>query len=390
MPHTSLCVTRRAGFALFVILGLALPGCRRAAVPPPNTTNVSAAPVAPASPPALVPLPAGGVKGIYMTGWTAGHQRRFNELVSMIDRTELNAVVIDIKDNGLVSYDVNIPLVIQAKASRRMMKVGRVMETLNKHHIFPIARIACFRDTVLPMVRPDLAVLDSKGKVWKDHSGHTWLNPFLKETWDYNVDIALDALRQGFKEIQFDYVRFPSEGNISSLRYPGRPPKGLRREQIEAFVQYAREKIKAQGAWFSADVFGLTSLVKSDMGIGQTSTNVAQHVDYLCPMVYPSHYAKGEYGIKDPNREPYRVVYASLKDAKEHLKDIPTCKLRPWLQDFSLYGVTYGAAQVKAQITAARKLGIQEFLLWNAGCRYTQSALAKKPTAPSAPPKPRL
>ena len=266
----------------------------------------------------------------------------------------------------------------QMKGDMKMIAhVDRVMATLKDHHIFPIARIACFRDTPLAEAHPEMAVQDARGKVWHDNTHHAWLNPFNKATWDYNVDVALDALKHGFKEIQFDYVRFPSEGKISTLQYPGRPKDALRRDQIEAFLTYARDKIKAQGGWFSADVFGLTSLVTTDMGIGQTSTNVAKHVDYLCPMVYPSHYARGEYGIRNPDTEPYKIIHFSIRDAKEKLADVPTCKLRPWIQDFSLRA-HYGPKQVKAEIKALSDLGITEFLMWNPQNRFTESALNKR------------
>lgn len=337
--------------------------------------SIAARPARPPSPP---PLPLGGVRGIYLTGWTAGSARPLARLVRLADRTEINAMVIDVKDNGQISYDVAVPLARQIHASRRMIAhIDALLAVLKAHDIFPIARIACFRDTPLAEAHPEMAVHAPNGKVWHDRSHHAWLNPFYKAAWDYNVDIALDAIKHGFKEVQFDYVRFPSEGNISALRYPGKPKGSKRQDQIAAFLKYARQKIKAQGAWFSADVFGLTSLTKSDMGIGQTRTNVAREVDYLCPMVYPSHYGPHEYGIANPNTEPYRIIYHSLGDAKQRLKGIPTCRLRPWLQDFDLRGVHYGPAQVKAEIKAARDLGIREFLLWNARCRYTEAALAK-------------
>ncbi|HZO89393.1 MAG TPA: putative glycoside hydrolase [Chthonomonadaceae bacterium] len=374
--------------AILCLALLALAGCRHGGQAPATASplpqakvSASAAP-APAVPPQPEPLPPGGVKGIYLTGWTAGVKKHFANLVSLVDRTELNAMVIDVKDDGEVAYDADVPLVKKAHASRKMYRIDKLMAVLKAHHIFPIARIACFRDTPLAEARPDLAVQDAGGHVWHDRSHHAWLNPYQKACWDYNVDLALDAIKHGFKEIQFDYVRFPSEGNLSALHYPGKPPNSKREDQIVAFLKYAREKIKAKGAWFSADVFGLTSLVKDDEGIGQKFVKVVGQLDYLCPMVYPSHYHLGEYGIPNPNKEPYKIIKLSLGDAKKRLQVAPNCKLRPWLQDFSLYGVHYGPNQVKAEIKAARELGIKEFLLWNAGCKYTEAALAKE-----APPQ---
>ncbi len=444
----------------FALLGAMLlsSGCHRSTSNTAATTPAAQKPAgkmaaaAPAAIP-LPPLPEGGVRGIYLTGWTAGLHNRLNALCGMVDRTELNAMVIDVKDDGELSYDADVPLAISSHASRRMYKVDTVIATLNQHHIWPIARIACMRDTPLAKSHPDLAVHGPDGQVWHDRSRHYWLNPYKKEVWDYNVDVALDAIKHGFKEIQFDYVRFPSEGKISTLQYPGKPPGSLRIDQINAFLKYAGEKIRAHGAYFSADVFGLTPTVErrfrrlhgedtpqtanangasakmgnaapgasgmstpkpagqpangkttltaasatsksmagksvkddkiaKDMGIGQLFSQMATHVDYMCPMTYPSHYAHGEFGIANPNAEPYKIILKSVGDAKDLIGSVPTCKLRPWIQDFTLGPPHYGPTEVKAQIKALHELGIHEFLLWNAGCKYTEAALAKK-----APPK---
>ena len=162
--------------------------------------------------------------------------------------------------------------------------------------------------------------------------------------------------------------------------FPDQPKDAIHEDQIAAFLKYAHDKIHAAGGWFSADVFGLTSMVKNDEGIGQKFVKVVQNVDYLCPMVYPSHYAHGEYHIPNPNTEPYKIIHLSVGDAQKRLKTVKTdCKLRPWIQDFSLYGVHYGPAQVKAQIKALNDLGIHEFLLWNARNNFTEAALEKDP-----------
>lgn len=370
----------RFAYPLLCCLALCGAGCRRNAPPP-----ASVAPRTPLAvvPPALAPLPPGGVKGIYLSGWVAGTASRFNALVSLIDRTELNAMVIDVKDDGLLSYDVDVPLAREVKASKKMFgkSLDERLAVLKAHGIFAIARVACFRDTVLAKARPEYAVQNAKGGAWLDASGHGWLNPYKKETWDYNIDVALDAVKRGFQEVQFDYVRFPSEGDITTLRYPGKPEKSLRREQISAFLQYAKEKFKKAGVWFSADVFGLTTRLKSkgDMGIGQTGTNVAEKADYLCPMIYPSHYNSGEYNIKNPNAEPYRTVLLSAGDAKKRVESVKTCKLRPWIQGFSLRGVTYGAAQIKAQIRALNELGVKEWLIWDSRCKYDEATFEKQP-----------
>lgn len=365
----------RAVIAVFVValFALVLVGCRSAAPP-----HMAVTPQ-PLQPP---PLPADGVRGIYLSGWAAGSSHIFDRNVALIDRTTLNAMVIDVKDDGRVSYDVAVPLAREIGASRHMIRdIDRVIATLTAHGIFPIARIACFRDTPLATAHPELAVQTAGGHVWRDRSGHAWLNPYDRRCWEYNVELALDAITHGFKEIQFDYVRFPSEGNVQALHYPGKPADALRKDQITAFVRYAQQKITARGCYFSVDVFGLSSKPNPhnpDMGIGQTPTNIALAVDVLCPMVYPSHYAHGEYNIDNPNRAPYATVLRSTRDALTALRSTPACHLRPWLQDFSLYGVHYGPAQVKAQIAALHALGIHQYLLWNARCQYTEAALTPR------------
>lgn len=367
-------------------LSLTLAGCRsavtHAAASPAQPVHAAARQVAP-DPPSLPPLPPDGVRGIHVTGWVAGLPHTFGKLVDMVDHTSLNAMVIDVRDDGLLGYKTDVPLAQACGAQKQpMFNVTRVMSILNKHHIFPIARIVCMRDTTLARYRPDLAVHTRSGKVWYDATHHAWLNPYKKAVWDYNVDIALDAIKHGFKEIQFDYVRFPSEGGLANMSFPGQPAGAKHEDQIAAFMKYAHDKIRAHGAWFAADVFGLTSLVKNDEGIGQKFQKVVKDVDYLCPMCYPSHYAYGEYGLPDPNKQPYRILTLSVGDAIKRLKKahVP-CKLRPWIQDFSLRGVHYGPDKVEAEIKALHDLGIKEFLCWNAACHYQSVAYGTKTPA---------
>jgi hypothetical protein len=219
---------------------------------------------------------------------------------------------------------------------------------------------------------PNRAVTLSTGGIWKDRSGHTWLDPYNKKNWDYiaaTVDFALDM---GFPEIQLDYVRFPSEGKSSNQAFPAKKyygdGKAKPEDVIADFAKYIGKRVRDRGGVYSADIFGIISSSKKDEGIGQNLEKVAQPFDMVCPMVYPSHFAKGEYGIKDPNAQPYAIVKKSLADYK---KRIPNKHIRPWLQDF--FG--YTAPSIKAQIKAAKELGYEEYLLWNAGNRYTEAAV---------------
>lgn len=344
-------------------------------VKPPEKKLITSTPAKPALPEFKLP---DEVKGLYLTAWSAGSTKKLNSIIGMIDRTELNAVVIDVRDTGEMYFKTGIKLAEEAKANEiAVVKPQVLMQTLAKHEIWPIARIACFRDQRVPKHFVERAVQVSGGKPWKDRSGHMWLDPYQKRNWDYiaaTVDYAMDI---GFPEIQLDYVRFPSEGKAGTQVFPGKAsytdPKAKPEDVIAEFAKYIGERVRKRGKRYSADIFGIISSSKKDQGIGQELEKVAEPFDLVSPMVYPSHFAKGEYGIKNPDAAPYEIVKKSLNDYK---KRIPTKEIRPWLQDFSL-GQHYGAEQVKAQIKASREIGYKGFLLWNAGNRYTESALAK-------------
>ena len=323
------------------------------------------------------PKPDGPVRAAYVSGYTAG-TGRWADMLALVDKSELNALVIDVKEDGMISYDTEIPLAVKADASRDLIPtIDEKLDELKKRKVFAIARITCFRDKIVPKTRPDLAIQRPDGSPWRDRAGHLWLDPYNKENWDYNVDLAVDAAKRGFGEIQWDYVRFPSEGRSRPHVFPAKKKDDLRSEArvIANFLEYAREKLRPYNVIVSADVFGLTTSASPDydLGIGQKLALMMPHLDYICPMVYPSHYARGEYGIPHPNASPYRTVFRALKDGQQRVKGT-NCKIRPWLQDFSL-GVRYGERQVRDQIKAARDNGIHGYLLWNASNRYTSAAL---------------
>ncbi|CAN5427670.1 hypothetical protein BH11ARM1_BH11ARM1_13380 [soil metagenome] len=325
------------------------------------------------------------VKGIYVTAWVAGGTKKLGQLIDFVKKTELNSMVIDIRDDGEMYWDTNIPLAKAAGAERHAVRNAKpLMDKLRAAGIYPIARIACYRDHYVPKVMPDRAVQVAGGKVWKDRSGHTWLDPYNKKNWEYlaqTVDFAMDA---GFPEIQLDYVRFPSEGKAGNQIFPAKSAypdkKATPSDVITEFAKYVGDRVRKRNVAYGADIFGIISSTKTDQGIGQTLEEIAEPFDVICPMVYPSHFAKGEYGIKDPNSSPYAIVKKSLTDYKER---VPKKTVRPWLQDFSL-GVTYGPVQVAAQIKAARELGYNEYLLWNAGNKYSPMPPEKAKVASSS------
>jgi hypothetical protein len=314
------------------------------------------------------------VKGLYMTSYTAASSEKLNKMIGIADRTEINAFVIDVKDDlGLITYDADVPLAKElGTVESRIKDIDSLIAKLREHSITPIARVVCFKDDTLVSKRPDLAVRSNKGGSWKDNKGHNFLNPYNHEVWEYVVQVAEDASRHGFREIQFDYVRFPSDGPISQAVYPGE--YSSKEDAIAGFLAYARQRLEKLGVWVSADVFGLTVYVKDDMGIGQKIEKISQNVDIVCPMPYPSHYDPGSYGIANPNASPYETITHAMQDTKRRLVGTGAMG-RPWLQDFSYRGVTYGVEEVKSQIKAAEEQGFTEWILWNASNNYTEGAL---------------
>lgn len=256
------------------------------------------------------------VKGILMTGYTAGGSR-FNELLELLRRTELNTAVIDIKDErGEISW---IPRSRQARMAGaglpKIVSPASTIRRLKRAGVYVIGRLVTFQDNYLTRVRPDLAIQDLRGGTWKSTKGLGWLDPYSIQAQDYNIALALEAIELGFDEIQFDYVRFPTDGDTTKMwsRYKDeRAPH----DAIRQFLARARAQIVPRGAYISADLFGLVALVIDDLGIGQKLELIAREVDYVSLMLYPSHYNKPEYGIADPEKEPYNTVSVSLRDAR--------------------------------------------------------------------------
>ncbi len=320
-------------------------------------------------------LPPPQAKGIHLSIWAASRMDRLKKVLDLVDKTELNALQLDIKDEtGSVGYPTEVKLAREVGSYREGegMEVEKVIDKCWYKGIHAIGRVVCFKDPILARRRPDLAVRTPQGGLW---GGGLWLDPYNREVWDYLLELCLEGVRKGFREIQLDYVRFPTDGDITTCVYPSRDGRS-QAEVIVGFVKYIREGLKPYGVALSADVFGLTASEHGEMGIGQEVSEMARHLDYLCPMVYPSHYGAWEYGIKNPEASPYETVLESLKDFKKKLEGTG-CSLRPWLQDFSLR-VEYGPAQVRAQIKACYDLGIHEWFLWNPNSEYTWEALERE------------
>jgi hypothetical protein len=309
------------------------------------------------------------IRGVHVSMGLASLPGKIAEYLAL---PGLNALELDVKDeNGRVGFvPSSVPLARSTGAAATYYNAKRVARQVHARGVYLIGRIVTFEDPVLSEKRPDLAIRTSNGSIWRNNAGLGWTNPYDRRVWRYNVDLAVAAVRAGFDEIQFDYVRFPSDGDLSLIRYPGRHTQPMR-WTIPAFVQYAGKRLHPLGARVSVDVFGLSAT--RDLGIGQLPRRVSQYADAVYPMVYPSHYSAGEYGLADPNAAPGEIVSRSLEDFARALEGRKT-RITPWLQDFSL-GRTYTLEDVLAQVAAARGQRTGGFLLWNPEGLYTTSVL---------------
>lgn len=323
------------------------------------------------------------VRGIYLNAWAAGSAKKRAKLIGLADRTEVNAFVVDVKDaTGYLSYASSVPLAKQigADRDRRIADIRALLAELKAHDIYPIARIVVFRDPVLAEARPEWAIRTKDGEIWKDRYGDVWVDSFNRNVWEYNIAIAREALALGFSEIQWDYVRFPDTPArlMKDIVFPAAEGR-TKAEAIREFMATSRDRLGGEfdGAPVTADVFGLTTSVRGDMGIGQDWLKMIDAIDVLLPMVYPSHYVKGSYGIAHPNGDPYGIVKTALEHGVRRSGDVEKpATIRAWLQDFSLGKPVYGPEYVRAQIDAVYDAGLEEWVLWNAASNYTEAALA--------------
>lgn len=331
--------------------------------------------------PSLPPTPD-AVRGIYISGPVAGDPY-METLLALIDESELNAAVIDVKnDAGHVTYRPETGTAVELDACIRYIRdlPGLVAE-LKAHGIYTIARIAAFKDPVLAQARPELSLRYSDGSSVSESGGEAWVNPYEPEVWTYLEEIALGAAEAGFDEVQFDYVRFPTAKSMDRVDYGPSAEGSSKTEAVAGFLEQITGTLHDQGVRVSADVFGtvITSQTDSDL-IGQDYARLAEIVDCICPMVYPSHYAAGSFGIDIPDQEPYATVYAALLRSNAALSGrTEPAAVRAWLQDFTATWVSghreYGAEELRAQIQAVYDAGYTDWLLWNARNQYTADGL---------------
>jgi hypothetical protein len=321
------------------------------------------------------------IRGVHVTMDLAGIPGKLASYLAL-RKDGLNTIELDVKDeNGEVGFINGAPaMAVDDGAARPFYDARRTAAQVHRAGVYLIGRVVTFEDPLTAARHPELAIHTAGGGLWHNNGGLGWLNPYSRAAWKYDVDVAVAAAKAGFDEIQFDYVRFPSDGDLSLIRYPG-PHTQPMGETIAAFLRYAASRLHPLGVRVSADVFGLSAT--HDLGVGQYPGQIGEAVDTVYPMTYPSHYGSGEYNLPDPDAAPGATVSDSLRDFR--LKLLGTkAQLVPWLQDFSL-GQHYTAADVAAQVQAARNYDTGGFLLWNASGIYTKKALAPGPPPPLPP-----
>ncbi len=326
------------------------------------------------------------VRGVYMTACVAGTPSLRDNVVKLIEDTELNSIIIDIKDyTGTISFKTDNLLLEGVKGPGcRVSDMKQFIEFLHKKGIYVVGRITVFQDPYYSKLHPNLAIKKESDKnvLWKDKKGINYIDPGAKDMWDYIVSLSNEAYSAGFDEINFDYIRFPSDGNMSDIYYPFSEGKisadidNGKAEVLKDFFAYLHDNLKDSGAKLSADLFGMTTINKDDLNIGQILEYAEPYFDFIAPMVYPSHYPKDFMGYENVNAHPYEIVKFSMDEAAKRLVAATSTplKLRPWLQDND-YPVHYTSEMVRAQIQATYDAGLTSWMLWDAANTYTREAL---------------
>ncbi|HVH67503.1 MAG TPA: putative glycoside hydrolase [Gemmatimonadales bacterium] len=334
----------------------------------------------------LLPLTA-TIKGLYVNAWAFGSPKLW-QLVRLADETEINAFVIDVKDDtGCLLYPSAVPTAQQIGANNcvRAKDARARLDTLAAHGIYTIARIVVAKDPRLAERKPAWSVKDRvTGGLWRDRINIAWVDAYNDSVWIYSAQLAQEAARMGFREVQFDYVRFPDEPRerMATAIFPAHKPGETQREAVRAHVALLKDRLRPLGVPVTFDIFGLTaSTTRGDLGIGQVWEDFVTVADVVLPMVYPSHYYRGAYGYAWPNGQPYHIVHSALTDALERSRPLPaSAEIRPFLQAFTLGRrlPRYTPFEIREQIRAAEELGITSWVLWNPRSVYQKGALRPK------------
>jgi hypothetical protein len=342
------------------------------------------------------------IRGIYVSSYAIGNPVKRAELLALADTTEINTFVVDVKDEDGVRFPSQVPVAREAAHERSIpvRDLRAVADTLRAHGIHPIARVVVFKDPRLSRLKPEWSIRNPDGSVWRDRQGLSWVSPWDRDVWEMNIAVAEEAVRAGFREIQFDYVRFPEQyRSLPTQVHPEADSAGVRTDAIAGFLAAARARLHPLGATVTADVFGLSMNESRDVGIGQQWERISATTDAVLPMVYPSHYFPTHLaGIRRPNRQPYQTVHASVgmgvvRNERLRAAGVEPARIIPWIQAFTATwndrGFPYRAEQARDQIRALYDLGIEDWIFWHPGSNYGQIAGAfARETAPEARPVP--
>jgi hypothetical protein len=350
-----------------------------------RTTTLSAGNVeqqpaaAPAPPPAAPPSDSALrartiVRALYANRSAAQSWKKMHHLIAIADTTEINAIVLDMKDEfGLNFRTSNKEWAKNAGNHGVVANLRALLDTIKAHDLLPIARIVVFNDSVTARVHPEWNIRSTDGGIWRSKTGAAWVNPYQREAWEYNIGIAEELVKLGFGEIQFDYIRFPEPyKSLGPQVFPD--SKGVSKpDNLAAFLKEAKTRLNALGVRSTADIFGLVTNVKGPLEVGQWWEKLAPVTDVLLPMTYPSHYPPGSFGIPRPNAEPYKVVRTAIDTARvrdEKLGITAEEHVRPWIQAFTLGKPAYGPEQIRQQKQAIYDAGYDGWVLWSAGSKF--------------------
>lgn len=313
------------------------------------------------------------VRALYVNRFAAQSTRKFAQLLAIADSTEVNALVIDMKDEFGLNFNSDDPEVQRNAGTMGKVRDVRVLiDSVRAHGLLPIARLVVFKDSVAARMNSDQVIRKADGTPWRDKQGLTWVSPYSQKIRDYNIKAAEELVRLGFAEIQWDYIRFPEPyKSLPTQHFPG--SNGVSKpDALADFLKQAQSRMHALGVRSTADIFGLVTTVDGPLEIGQHWEKVAPVSDVLLPMVYPSHYPAGSFGIARPNAEPYQIVFKAISRAHERnaALGLNGQHVRPYLQAFTLGKPEYGAEQVREQIRAVNDAGYQGWVLWHPGSSY--------------------
>jgi hypothetical protein len=313
------------------------------------------------------------VNAWYMSAGTASDPSLRTNIINTIPGTTINALVIDIKDaTGKISFSIDDPIINELGSSKNLIKyLPEFIQELHEKNIYVIGRISVFQDPYAVIKKPEWALKSKKTRTpWKDKKGLSFLDPTNQDVWNYIVSIATKSYELGFDEINFDYIRFPSDGNIRDISYPN--SEISKSDLIKIFFEHLDKNVRQQGIPTSADLFGMVTNTTDDMGIGQVLEKAMPYFDYIAPMIYPSHYPKGFHGFANPAAKPYDIITIAMNQgvSRAVAAGFTTAKFRPWIQDFNL-GSKYTAPMIEGQIRALHEQGIDSYMSWNASNIYT-------------------